>query len=171
MLKKLCCWGFSGHRGERVNAEGRTRLATLRTLLVEGRLGTQDELRDELERQKFKVTQSTVSRDLRKLGAVRAIDPRGLTVYRLPEEPKIMTGGPLGELVSGMRANQSLIVIQTLPGSASLIARHLDQLKPAGILGTIAGDDTIFVAPASKSSIRSTMTAIERCLSELQAQA
>ena len=53
-----------------------------------------------------------------------------------------------------------MIVIQTSPGSASLVARHLDMNKPADILGTIAGDDTIFVAPSKDFSIKQTISAI-----------
>jgi transcriptional regulator of arginine metabolism len=51
-------------------------------------------------------------------------------------------------------------VINTTPGSASLVARQLDQTKPEGILGTIAGDDTIFVAPLSARKIEQTISAI-----------
>jgi transcriptional regulator of arginine metabolism len=54
-----------------------------------------------------------------------------------------------------------MIVIHTTPGSASLIASHLDHFKPAGILGTIAGDDTIFVAPAIEKDVRDTIAEIQ----------
>ena len=53
-----------------------------------------------------------------------------------------------------------MIVIHTSPGSASLVARHLDINRPGGILGTIAGDDTIFVAPGKDISIKQTIAAI-----------
>jgi transcriptional regulator of arginine metabolism len=142
--------------------EAITRLTALRRLLSQEKLSTQDELREELEGLKFKVTQSTISRDLRRLGAVRAIDPDGRTVYQLPNEN---TSAPnqntsLENLVIDIRHNGMMIVINTTPGSASLVARHLDHGRPAGILGTIAGDDTIFVAPASVRNVASTMKAI-----------
>lgn len=144
------------------NKGARTRLDSLRKLLGQGTLSTQDELREKLERMHFVVTQSTVSRDLRKLGAIKAVDPDGRTVYRLASEETLapLPTSSLADLILDIRSNGSMIVIQTSPGSASLIARHLDHTKPGGILGTIAGDDTIFVAPASAREINSTIREI-----------
>jgi transcriptional regulator of arginine metabolism len=140
------------------------RLNLLRRLLSEGEMSTQEELVNELRSQKFVVTQSTISRDLRRLGAVKAQDASRRTVYRLPEEinamaPIITNAGFKGLLVD-VSHNGSLIVIHTSPGSASLVAAQLDSKKPEGILGTIAGDDTIFVAPASTKKIQETIQAI-----------
>ena len=143
----------------------RSRIVALRRLLLEGRLSSQDELREELERLEFSVTQSTISRDLRRIGAIRAVDDQGKAVYRLPEEAPVgVTGGSLRELVSDIQHNQLMIVIHTAPGSASLVARHLDRIRPGGILGTIAGDDTIFVAPSNHKALRQTIQSIEQCL-------
>jgi transcriptional regulator of arginine metabolism len=139
------------------------RLSSLRKLLSAGLISTQEELVEELGRQKFRVTQSTISRDLRKIGAIKGQDATGRTVYRLPDEtsmPAIMPGNGLGGLLVNIQHNGSLIVINTTPGSASLVARQLDQTKPEGILGTIAGDDTIFVAPVSPRKIEQTIVAI-----------
>lgn len=139
------------------------RLNVLRKLLGEGEISTQEELAQELRRLSFEVTQSTISRDLRRLGAIKALDGNGRTVYRLPGAAPLaptLTSGSLKELILDIRHNGSLIVIHTTPGSASLIARHLDQTKPQGILGTIAGDDAIFVAPESIKRIEETMQAI-----------
>lgn len=145
--------------------ESRSRLDALRELLKEGSLSTQEDLRDKLERMRFAVTQSTVSRDLRKIGAVKATDPEGRTIYRLPEEDAAPTMvGALMDLVRDIQANQSLVVIHTSPGSASFVARHLDRTRPAGILGTIAGDDTIFVAPSPRRQIEATIREIRQSL-------
>jgi transcriptional regulator of arginine metabolism len=146
-----------------------TRMEALRRILGEGTLSTQDELRDKLEKMDFAVTQSTVSRDLRKLGAIRAVDPNGQTVYRLPEEtsaplPSDALANSLRDLVIHIKTNGSIIAIRTTPGSASLVARHLDYTLPDKILGTLAGDDTIFVAPTSIKSIRQAMVAIQKTL-------
>lgn len=148
-------------------SDPKTRLEALRKLLEQGTLSTQDELRDKLERLDFAVTQSTVSRDLRKLGAIKATDPNGRTVYRLPDETSapVATTASLRDLVIDIRTNGSIIAIRTTPGSASLVARQIDYSLPKEILGTLAGDDTIFVAPASLKTIRQTIQAIERCLS------
>ena len=146
-------------------ADARARLQTLRKLLEEGEVSTQEELAEALEKKNFSVTQSTISRDLRRIGAVKTISAVGEVVYRLPDElmlpsaPPVLTSGIKGLLLS-IEHNGSMIVIKTPPGSASLVAHHLDLTKPDGILGTIAGDDTIFVAPASVKKIASTMDAI-----------
>jgi transcriptional regulator of arginine metabolism len=143
--------------------EAKSRLEALRELLNQGKLSTQDELREELESRKFAVTQSTISRDLRRLGAVKAVDPDGRTVYRLGAEPAVpVSGNSLRDLIQDIRSNGSIIVIHTLPGTASLIALHLDRVKPGGILGTLAGDDTIFVAPGSLRALQGTIDAIEK---------
>ena len=146
--------------------DSKNRLNALRNLLSQGTLSTQEELVEKLERMQFSVTQSTVSRDLRKIGAMKAIDPSGRTVYRLPDESLApVTTTSLRNLVLSIRTNGSMIAIRTSPGSASLVARHIDATLPTEILGTIAGDDTIFAAPASVTKVRQTVQLIERSLS------
>jgi transcriptional regulator of arginine metabolism len=143
--------------------ESRDRVSILRQLLSEGEMATQDDLVEELTRRKFHVTQSTVSRDLRRIGAIKVSDPSGRVVYRLPDDLNISAPIPLSGLrglLQDIQHNGAMIVIHTSPGSASLVARHLDQTKPEGILGTIAGDDTIFVAPASVKKMAETVQAI-----------
>lgn len=135
----------------------------IRRLLGAGKSSTQEELRDDLEKEGFDVNQSTISRDLRKIGAIKTIDAKGRTVYRLSEAAaeKNIVGQSVPDLILSIEHNDSMIVISTTPGSASLVARHLDIVKPAGILGTIAGDDTIFVVPTKVKSINQTVEAIK----------
>ncbi len=145
------------------------RAAALYEILSKGDLSTQEEFVEELKSQKFDVTQSTISRDLRRLGAIKMSGPGGTVVYRLPEDqatplPAAVSNGLRGLLLD-IEHNGSMIVIHTSPGSASLVARHLDAVRPRGILGTIAGDDTIFVAPASTKEIRATIEEIKAELS------
>lgn len=142
--------------------DSRSRLNALRKLLADGEISTQEELADELARQKYQVTQSTISRDLRRLGAIKTSDITGRIVYKLPDDvmvPSVPTAGLKGLLID-IQHNGVMVVLHTTPGSASLVARHLDQVKPEGILGTMAGDDTIFVAPASIKKIEQTVKAI-----------
>jgi len=139
------------------------RLSVLRHLLEEGQISTQEELVAELRAQKFVVTQSTISRDLSRLNAIKTRDAQGNIVYRLPEDvntPTMVAPSGLKGLLLSVRHNGSLIVIRTPPGSASLVARQLDQSRPEGVLGTIAGDDTIFVAPSSPKQIHETIVEI-----------
>lgn len=146
------------------------RLQTLRRLLEDEQAGTQDEIRSALEDMDFEVNQSTISRDLKKIGAIKMIDASGRTVYRLAQslaDEQIAHRPPAGlpELVTQVVSNGSLIVINTTPGSASLVARFLDQFRAEGILGTIAGDDTVFVAPESTKTIDKLVRKIEKSFS------
>jgi len=139
------------------------RLEALKKLLSQGEMSTQEELVEKLEKFHFQVTQSTVSRDLRKLGAMKAIDPFRRTVYKLSETADApILSRSLKDHIMRIEHNESTIVIQTSPGSASLVARHLDRHKPGGILGTIAGDDTIFIAPSSARAVKLSIQAIEK---------
>lgn len=147
--------------------EPQTRLNALRKLLSAGKLSTQDELREELSELDFDVTQSTVSRDLRRLGAVKAIDPSGRTVYRLPSDRDSGPASPAGgiaEMITEIRQNGAMIVIHTTPGSASLVARHVDQSRLSKVIGTIAGDDTVFVAPVQIREIKEAVAQINASL-------
>jgi transcriptional regulator of arginine metabolism len=141
-------------QGEIQNKSYLNMTEALRRVLQQKGAGTQAEIRSELESLGIEVNQSTISRGLRKLGAVKIFNPQGEASYKLPAEiqaPDIELA--IGELVTGIFRNESLVVIRTSPGSASLLARQLDQWAPQKILGTIAGDDTIFVAPASTNNL------------------
>lgn len=145
------------------------RLQSLKEILYEGSASTQDEIRGELVRRKYSVTQSTISRDLKRIGAIKAVDTEGRTVYRLSED---MMNSPvpgavassMKDLVMDIASNGMMIVIHTSPGSASLVARHLDSQVSGEILGTLAGDDTIFVAPSDVRKTPATLVAIQRAL-------
>ena len=144
------------------------RLSALRELLRSGGLSTQDELRQKLEKLKFAVTQSTISRDLRKIGAVRATETDGRVVYRLPQDESSFGGFDLAKnMVKSIRPASNLMVIHTAPGTASLVARHLDMHRPGGVVGTIAGDDTVFLALNAQKSSAVALAEIQDCLADL----
>jgi transcriptional regulator of arginine metabolism len=151
------------------NTDARSRITALKKLLDAGLATTQEEICDELRKLNFDITQSTVSRDLRRLGAVRIVNSNGETIYKLPNQfnntglvsvTDSVSSGLLG-LIKDIKHNGYIIVIHTTPGSASLIAKHIDDVQPNGILGTIAGDDTIFVIPSSKDQAENTIKAIQ----------
>lgn len=148
------------------STEYQTRLSALKRLLSQGKLSTQDELREELRSLAFEVTQSTISRDLRRIGAVKAIDVSGNTVYRLPVESEapVPAGTGLASMITNISENGAMIVIHTTTGSASLVARHIDQNRFSKVLGTIAGDDTVFVAPAQVKQISQAIDQIRAAL-------
>jgi len=99
---------------------------------------------------------------LTKFGAVRTRNAKMEMVYCLPAELGVpTTTSPLKNLVLDIDYNDALVVIHTSPGAAQLIARLLDSLgKAEGILGTIAGDDTIFITPARTFSVKQLYDAI-----------
>lgn len=141
---------------ERSN-ETQERLLALKQLIREGEASTQEELCNALKRKKFDVTQSTVSRDLRRIGAIKANNAEGEVIYLLPEQHLAQmprTSHDVSKLVVEIQSNDCMIVIHTAPGSASLIAAEIDHMRVTlGILGTISGDDTIFVAPVNCKQI------------------
>jgi len=125
-------------------------------ILTTGSYGSQGEIVSALKNIGFvSVSQSKVSRMLSKFGAVRARDARGDMVYCLPPELAVPTAkSPLKQLVLDVTHNKVMVIIRTSPGAAQLIARLLDSLSQTdGVLGTIAGDDTIFIAPADIDNI------------------
>lgn len=129
-----------------------------KSLLKEEKFGSQSEIVAALQELGFEhINQSKVSRMLSKFGAVRTRNTKMEMVYQLPLELSVpTTSSPLKNLVIDIDHNDMLIVIHTSPGAAQLIARLLDSIgKAEGILGTIAGDDTIFVTPTRNTSITS----------------
>ncbi|BBF05890.1 TPA: transcriptional regulator ArgR [Haemophilus influenzae] len=134
-------------------------------LLNQERFGSQNEIVDALKKQGFTgINQSKISRMLSKFGAVRTRNTKMEMVYCLPNELSVPnTSSPLKNLVLDVDHNAMLIVIKTTPGAAQLIARLLDSIgKSEGILGTIAGDDTIFVTPTNDKPIAELLQNIQR---------
>ena len=134
-------------------------------LLNQERFGSQSEIVDALKKQGFTgINQSKISRMLSKFGAVRTRNTKMEMVYCLPNELSVPnTSSPLKNLVLDVDHNAMLIVIKTTPGAAQLIARLLDSIgKSEGILGTIAGDDTIFVTPTNNKPIDELLQNIQR---------
>lgn len=131
-------------------------IKAFREILKTESYGSQSEIVSGLKSLGFdNISQSKVSRMLSKFGAVRTRDARGDMVYCLPPELGMPTAkSPLKQLVLDIVHNNVMVIIRTSPGAAQLIARLLDSLSHTdGVLGTIAGDDTIFIAPADISTI------------------
>ncbi|AXF78256.1 transcriptional regulator ArgR [Erwinia tracheiphila] len=134
-----------------------------KALLREEKFSSQGEIVTVLQEQGFEnINQSKVSRMLTKFGAVRTRNAKMEMVYCLPTELGVpTTTSPLKNLVLDIDYNDALIVIHTSPGAAQLIARMLDSLgKPEGILGTIAGDDTIFITPVRHTNVRKLLDSV-----------
>ena len=136
------------------SSEGRRssigRREAIRRLIRSRVVTTQEELGALLSSEGFEVTQATLSRDLARLGARRAPRLEGGSAYELPDAP--VAAGPEGlaqvhHLVTVIDEADALVLVRTSPGGASVVAIAIDKARPEGVLGTIAGDDTIFIVP------------------------
>lgn len=126
-------------------------------MLKQEKFSSQQEIVQYLQDQGFEnINQSKVSRMLTKFGAVRTRNTKMEMVYCLPAEISVpTTTSPLKNLVLDIDYNHAMVVIHTSPGAAQLIARLLDSVgKAEGILGSIAGDDTIFTTPTRDMTIQ-----------------
>jgi transcriptional regulator of arginine metabolism len=144
-------------------------IQAFKDLLNQEQFGSQGDIVDALKAQGFdNISQSKVSRMLSKYGAVRTRNARQEMVYCLPAELGVPTAkSPLRQLVIDIEHNAVMIIIRTSPGAAQLIARLLDSLsKSDGVLGTIAGDDTIFIAPTDVDEIPKTIAKLELLFSK-----
>jgi transcriptional regulator of arginine metabolism len=114
------------------------RQTALLKLINARQIGKQEELAELLEKKGFSVTQSSVSRDLLELGIVKVGG-----FYALPQKPKhaIVFG-----LLSLEIAGENMVVAKTEAGLASACAVRIDSAQIEEVVGTIAGDDTIFIA-------------------------
>ncbi len=140
-----------------------------KNLLKQEKFGSQGDIVEALKEHGFdNVSQSKVSRLLSKFGAVRVRNARQEIVYCLPPELGIPTAqSTLKHLVLEVMHNKAMIIIRTSPGAAQLIARMLDSLNQAdGVMGTIAGDDTVFIAPSDITKIEQTLTTIKTLFEE-----
>lgn len=127
-------------------SETKQRRKLLRQLLLSGSGSSQVQLVEALAERGIVTTQSTISRDLKLLGAQRRVREDGSFVYRL--ESVGHTNFPAGMVLS-VEHNETMIVVRTRVGRAPAVGLELDGLRHPDILGTIAGDDTVLVIPRS----------------------
>jgi transcriptional regulator of arginine metabolism len=138
------------------------RLAAIRRRVSHEAVDSQERLVALLEAEGFAVTQATLSRDLKHLGIGKVPGPDGGYAYTPPEaESRSGTAAALvQDFLRGFVSLEwtgSFALVKTLPGHAASVASALDNLRVDGVLGTVAGDDTILVVPrdgAARSRIR-----------------
>ena len=129
------------------------RIEMLKMLISSNELGSQEEVLNALAREGFKVTQATLSRDFKQLKVAKAASMNGKYVYVLPNETmyrRVSSPRSASEMVRlpgllSINFSGNMGVIRTRPGYASSIAYNIDNGDIPEILGTIAGDDTIFI--------------------------
>jgi transcriptional regulator of arginine metabolism len=135
------------------------RHAAIRDLLGQRDVRTQQELSAALRERGFRATQATISRDVAELGLVK-IHRDGRAVYALPPrlaEPEPSAEERLAKLLRDLpvdvREAGLVLVVRTLSGSAHAIASALDRTHWPEVVGSIAGDDTLFIAFSDRSSL------------------
>jgi transcriptional regulator of arginine metabolism len=136
------------------------RRAAIRDLLTQGPAATQAWLVRALEDRGFVATQSSVSRDLRELGAVKTAAGYELPTDLDVDDDQVLAVADL--LRSVQPAGSNLLVIHTGVGAAQRVALAFDRSGWPGMVGTIAGDDTIFVATESAHAQKNLISRIEQ---------
>lgn len=132
------------------------------------RVATQEELCDALRSSGFDVTQATVSRDIKELHLVKIPDGDGYR-YALPDAAAVNRDQErlhriLKDAVIHMDYSENIIVIKTFPGGAMSVASVIDSSELEGILGTVAGDDTIFIVVKPKEAVAEVVQRFQQLL-------
>jgi len=141
----------------------------IQRLLEEHAVSTQEQLVDLLAADGVVATQATVSRDLEDLGAIKVRVPGGETVYAVPALPRDAVAPEdhlrrvCSEWVVEVAHSHNLVVLRTPPGSAHVVGSALDRAGLPDVLGTVAGDDTLLLVVAE----RTTGKAVARSISQL----
>lgn len=127
---------------------------------------TQDELLTKLTEAGFNTTQATISRDIRDINLTKVSVPGGRQKYALGKSAGRESINSYKQVLStcimSMEAAENLIVIKTVSGMAMAVGAALDNLSINGLMGCIAGDDTLFLAVRSREIVKSVITTIER---------
>lgn len=134
------------------------RQQTIIRLIGQHPVGNQPRLLELLSREGVRTTQATVSRDLDELGVIKVRSAGGQTVYALPAieadriAPFDQLRRVLGEWVADVGVSGNIVIVRTPPGCAHVVASALDRSAIAGLLGTVAGDDTLMCVATKDTS-------------------
>ncbi|MEW6511975.1 MAG: arginine repressor [Bacteroidota bacterium] len=146
----------------------RERLFAIKEIVAGGEIDSQDALRRELRKRGCEVTQATLSRDMAELGVVRITSHDGGR-YALQPAGEVKALRPLVNAeVLAIDANESMIVVRTLPGCANTVGEFIDVEKHPDVIGTVAGDNTLLVIPRSQKKTRQIVNYLKHKLIEGQ---
>lgn len=138
-------------------------------LIKSHEVDTQEKLASLLRDGGYKVTQATVSRDVKELQLVKTISDRGKSCYALPAKAEAPVSDRfkkiLRETVQSINSAENLIVIKTLSGCASAAGEAIDTSEYPEIIGTLAGDNTILVIVDSKEHVPQLLDAFDKIIS------
>ncbi|PIU45579.1 MAG: arginine repressor [Ignavibacteriales bacterium CG07_land_8_20_14_0_80_59_12] len=125
---------------------------------------SQERLVKEVKRRGAHVTQATLSRDLKEIGAVRVPSTNGMR-YTVGAESKKLKRA-VGIEILAVLANETTLLVKTIPGGAHTVGSYIDGLHRPDILGTVAGDDTLIVVPSSVKSTAGLLSSINELMTE-----
>lgn len=153
-------------------------METLKMLISSHELSSQEEVLQALAKEGYKLTQATLSRDLKQLKVAKAASMNGKYVYVLPNETmykRVSNPRSLREMMmspgfQSINFSGNMVVIKTRPGYASSIAYNIDNSDIPEILGTIAGDDTIFMVRKEGASENDLIKSLSELIPELNQQ-
>jgi transcriptional regulator of arginine metabolism len=140
------------------------RQLAIKQIIEENTITTQSELASALRKMGFKTTQATLSRDMQELGVAWVYTPNGAKYMLSPEQEEERLTSIIGMEIEYVEANETMVVIKTLPGRAQGVAEIVDHLRLKSVLGTIAGDNTIFITPRSVKKVKETVKALRSVL-------
>lgn len=144
------------------------RQLAIKEIITKKQIASQEELAKELLRKGFEVNQATLSRDLKELGIAKIITADGVWYELQSDNEAQRLKMLLSYEIESIQSNDCMVIIKTLRGRASGVAEILDQLELPDILGTIAGDDTIFIAPTSSKKIPAIIKRIKDAVLQTQ---
>ena len=133
------------------------RQAVIREIISSQTIETQNQLMEALAARGVRSTQATVSRDIREMRLVKDLGPDGRYRYQLPSkditpEFDLKLRKIFRESITSYEVDQNIVVLKTLPGLASAACSALDSMKLPHLVGSLAGDDTAFLAMSDKDS-------------------
>ena len=133
------------------------RQAVIREIISSQVIETQNQLMEALAQRGVRSTQATVSRDIREMRLVKDLGPDGRYRYQLPSkditpEFDLKLRKIFRESITSYEVAQNIVVLKTLPGLASAACSALDSMKLPHLVGSLAGDDTAFLAMSDKDS-------------------
>jgi len=141
------------------------RQSLIKNIISKIEFDTQNDLVDYLNSQGLAVTQATVSRDIKEIGIKKVKGKQKKFRYIFVENQNISQNLKLySGIINNIVVAQNLIVIKTTEGGASSVASFLDKSQLGGVLGTIAGDDTILVVTPSETEAISVKEQLQRIL-------
>lgn len=132
---------------------------------------TQEELLSRLHKIGFQTTQATISRDIRELALIKKPDAEGRQIYSLVDQENETSRKYqriLSEAILSMELAENMLVVKTVSGMAMACAAALDSLEIVGIIGTIAGDDTIMCVTKDKIIGRTVIAEIRQMIRSIQ---